>query len=456
MFEILEKIIRQSPWLESESLINQDFHINEAQKNKYIFKNKDFFALDFKSGVYILTGPRQIGKTTHLKYLIQSKINAENKSNFLYFNCDLLDKKSDIVDLVEKFLDNFPNKKWPTFIILDEITSIKDSILAIKYLIDQGLKNNIIYILTGSSAVNIKKTGEYLPGRRGAGQDFVFLPVTFRNFLKTQYPEINLNFLKNETVEKFYLRLSKKISLEKELNKYLISGGIPKIINNFLQDQYISLENFNIYKNWLISEVAKSGRKENFVKIIINRILNSMSHDVSYNAFTSDTGIGSHNTIYDYLTFLEDAFFIKQVYNFSFSEKKIYFKKNKKIYFTDTFLFWLFTWWIKADDKYYCNLNSDSVLKSKLIENLVFNRLNLIFKEVFFYKKTYEIDFICSNYAFECKYQNQISFSDIKELLKFPNKKFVICKNDFKLEKNVQFLPVSLFLLLPQEYFKKS
>jgi len=449
---ILEKIIHQSPWLENENLIKTDFHIQEAEKNKYVFRDEKFFNLKFLSGVYIITGPRQIGKTTHLKYLIKEKINPKNKGNFLYFNCDLLDKKSDIVDLVENFLKNFPDKKFSIFIILDEITSVPDSILAIKYLIDQGLKNNITYILTGSSAVNIKKTGEYLPGRRGNGQDFIFNPISFKNFLKAQYQKCDLNFSKNESLEKFYLRIKRQINLNQELDKYLITGGIPKIINNFLRDKNISLENYNTYKNWLTSEAAKNGRKEKIVKLIIERILYSVSADVSYNSFATDIGIGSHNTIYEYLNFLEESFFIKQIYNFSFQEKKINFRKNKKIYFTDPFLFWLFGWWIFADDKYYKNLKTNLILKSKLVENLVFNKLNLIFEEVFFYKKKYEIDFINKNFAFECKYQNKILFSELKELSKFPEKKFVITKNNLKLEKDIQFLPMDLFLLLPDKF----
>ena len=449
MANLLEKIYSSNPWLEDENLIENDLHIKELAENKHIFLNREFLDHKFSDGVYIATGPRQIGKTTHLKLLIRSKISAESRSGFLYFNCDLLETKSDVVDLVETYLKNFPSKKR-IFILLDEITSVKDSILGIKYLIDKGVKKNITYILTGSSTVEIKKTGEYLPGRRGRGIDFHFTPVSFKDFIKIQHENVDFERGKKENLEKYYARLGSRLSLARELDKYFFCGGIPRIINEYLAKKEIGLENLSLYRDWIISEIAKNGKRENVVRQILSRVLASITSDVSYNAFAQDSGLGSHNTVYEYLHFLEDAFVISQIYNYDFTQKKINFRKNKKIYLNDPFLFFLFGWWLDGKTPEDKSMFGDSILKSRIAENLVFLHLLKIFKEVHFSKNDDEIDFICGRAAYESKFQNKISAADYKNLAKFSGDKFVITKNTFDISDSVKLLPLELFLLLEE------
>lgn len=434
--------------------MSDDVHLKELDKTRYVFYNKAFLDYDFEDGVYVATGPRQIGKTTHLKLLIRNRINEKNKNNFLYFNCDILENKSDMIEMVEKYLKHF-DSLGRKYILLDEITAVKDGILAIKYLIDSGMKKDITYIVTGSSTVNIKKTGEYLPGRRGAGVDFHFGPVSFADFLAVQYPLKFHPFKAADALEKYFIDIKKNILLQKELDKYLICGGIPKVINDYLFNGNISLDSFYLYRDWIVSETAKNGKREQVIKIILERIISSIGSDVSYNSFASDSSIGSHNTVYDYLNFLEDAFVIRQVYNYDYHQKKMRLRKNKKFYLNDPFLFWLLRWWLEGDLASPSESMGDSMLKSRLIENICYSRLSSLFSDIYFYREKEEIDFIVKNMAWECKYQSRISAGDLGELLKFAGAKFVITKETFKISDGCQFLPVELFLLLPKKYFEK-
>lgn len=450
MTNLLEKIYASNPWFEDDQLIESDLHIKELADSKHVFLNREFLNHKFTDGVYIATGPRQIGKTTHLKLLIKQKIKVANKSNFLYFNCDLLETKEDVVDLVETYLKNFPSKKR-LFIALDEITSVKDSILGIKYLIDKGVKKNITYILTGSSTIEIKKTGEYLPGRRGGGIDFHFAPVSFKDFIKIQYSEIDFEFSKNESLEKYYARIKNKVSLAKKLDDYFFCGGIPRIINEYLKKKEVGLENLNLYRDWIASEIAKNGKRENVSKQILSRIANSITSDISYNSFAQDSGIGSHNTVYEYLNFLEDAFVVSQVYNYDYSQKKINFRKNKKIYLNDPFLFFLLDWWLNGKTPNIKATLEDSILKSRIAENLTFLHLKRVFNEVYFNRDGEEIDFICGRFAFEVKFQNKIASDDYRGLLKFTGDKLIVTKNTFDIGGKIKLLPLELLLLVDKE-----
>ena len=218
MSDLLTKIINQNPWLSDAKKIHEDSKLINLKKQSFIWHEEEFLNHSFGDGVYIITGPRQIGKSTHVKMLIQNKITAKNKENFLYFNCDILDNKKEVVDLVEIYCKNLPNRNNRIYIILDEVTSVKDSILGVKYLVENGYKNNITYILTGSSTINIRKTGEYLPGRRGKGIDFTFLPLTFSEVIFTLFPNVKseLNKAKNKALA--YHNIDQNIGIKKHFN----------------------------------------------------------------------------------------------------------------------------------------------------------------------------------------------------------------------------------------------
>ena len=78
----LDKIINQNPWLLDIDNIQDDIHLKRLKKYKLIYHEDNFLKHKFEDGVYIVTGPRQIGKSTHLKMLIANKINAKNHKNF--------------------------------------------------------------------------------------------------------------------------------------------------------------------------------------------------------------------------------------------------------------------------------------------------------------------------------------------------------------------------------------
>lgn len=439
----LEKIIKQSPWLMDHRAIEQDVHLARLKQFPLIHHEQSFLNYNFQDGVYIVTGPRQIGKSTHIKLLIQQKITEGTKNNFLYFNCDLLDKKQDIVAVVEEYLSQFPSH-YRRYLCLDEITSVHDSFLAIKYLVDHGYDSNLTYILTGSNTIHIQKTGEYLPGRRGKGIDFNFRPLSFKACVELIFPEVKTQSIHSE---KDFIALQQHINLTKTLYVYLKTGGFPRVINEYHMHNAITEDVFAIYRSWLTSEIAKSDKREYLAKMILERCLFSLGHEVSYHAFAQDTGIGSHNTIYDYLNFLESAHVLTVLYHFDIDQKKVNYRKNKKIYFNDPFIHAIIEAWLSGKPKQDYDYLQSPILKSKLIENLVFLKLASCFKNVYFYKGHNEIDFVTNRYCIEVKYQNRIILDDYKYLLTGSMPAILVTKQGFKKNDPVFLCPVEYFLL---------
>ncbi|UCH96197.1 MAG: ATP-binding protein [Candidatus Aminicenantes bacterium] len=459
MARFLNQIYEQNPWFKHHQNIDSDVHLERLKKYPYVWQETSFLNHPFADGVYFVYGIRQIGKTTHLKMLIKNNLHHHNAHNYFYFNCDFLDSKQDVVELVEEYLTHFADLSNRVFVILDEITSIPDSVLAIKYLIDSGKYKNITYILSGSSSVNIKKTGEYLPGRKGKGVDFIFYPLSFYDFMEMRKPGLKdvMHQVSPDTMERKYYEVISDFPLSETFDSYLVCGGIPRLINEFyMNDKNIDYEILEIYKSWIISEIIKNGKKEYIVKILLNRILESITSSVSYNAFLQDAGIGSHNTVHDYLDFLENAFIIKQVYHFDFFQKKVNYRKNKKIYFIDPFVSHLVDWWLNSRSKLSVDFLQSSILKSRIVENVVFNHLfKLQGNEVFFYKNNYEIDFVDRNDRMvEVKYRNKIVKEDFTNLSKIKTNrdKIVLSKNDFIFSDDVKVIPVDFYLLMAKKY----
>ena len=442
----LQMLTKQSPWLLNAELIRQDTHLTRLKQYPFVHHEVAFLNYKFDDGVYIVTGPRQIGKSTHLKMLIEQKITEKTKENFLYFNCDLLDKKQDIVEVVETYINHFGATTARRYSLLDEITSVKDSFLAIKFLVDSGHSHNLTYILTGSNTISIKKTGEYLPGRRGKGIDFHFLPLDFKHSLQLTHPDMEINLTLSSS-EKDFMTLNQIINLPKTLNDYLKTGGFPRVINEYHQKNRIDEDIFTIYRSWITSEIAKSDKKEYIAKGVLERSLLSLSSDTSYNAFAQDSGIGSHNTVYDYIDFFINAYVLSQIYHFDIHQKKINYRKNKKIYFNDPFIYAVIEAWLTGKPKQDYDYLIDPKPRSKLIENLVYLKLSHYFENIFYYKSNHEIDFVADTYFIEVKYQNKITKSDCKLLSEQQGKKIIVTKNLMKQENDILFIPIENFLL---------
>ncbi len=112
-------------------------------------------------GVITLRGPRQVGKTTFLKQLIRKLLqDGHNPQNIFYFSTDLVANEKELFSLIHNYIQFAPQGK--RFIFLDEITIVDRWEYAIKHVVDLGLAEDILFILTGSSSFDLRRGGERL------------------------------------------------------------------------------------------------------------------------------------------------------------------------------------------------------------------------------------------------------------------------------------------------------
>jgi predicted AAA+ superfamily ATPase len=456
-------LLEQNPWWQNNRVMEKDTHLLQLkkQKNDFSFEIEREINLN-KTGVYILRGPRQIGKTTLLKKLIKKLLVKHNGEEIFYFSFDIggIVNYGQIKEILTSYLNYYKNKKryW---IFFDEVTVIRDWALGIKIAYDLGLLKNTTIIITGSSSLDIKKGGERLPGRRNLGfeADLKMEPLSFTQIVKLL---LNIKIAKEDWPNPpfLYKKITKFVDKEAELKKlwqiYLISGGFPKAMNDMIEKKEVMDETYFTFYNSILGDWHKAGKKEGYLKELSFSLFEKNFEPVNWNLLTSSTTIGSHNTVFDYIETMNNLFLTQILYNLKslgFGNLKASFKKNKKIYFQDPLLFHILRSFALGSNAFFNN--SQDFIKenpAKLIETCILRTLREYFSEIYFWRNKLEIDFVSAyerkmKLAVEVKYQKHIVPQDLKGLEKTKGG-ILVCQDTLKFlpEKNILIIPAYLFL----------
>lgn len=437
----IKQITEQNPWWEDKEKINND------EKIKEVFSKKHKLIFPFEKGNFLIIGPRQVGKTTHLKLTLKNLIEKGfDPKRLLYFSCELLKNFEEIIEIV-RFSDSLI--KGEKYFFFDEITFIKDWQRAIKYILDSPLTEEKFFYITASSSIALRK--ETFPGRNIEIKNF--LPLTFRKFTQvfgTEKLKEKINSLKIEkiNIEEVYEKIKEIFFFFKEIselfNKYLKSGGFPRSMYELMEEDVIREETLEIYWKWLIADIAKIERSERITHSILIAILKNYGTRFSLNSIAKEMEIGSHVTIREYLEILENLFVLRNIFPFDFKKGVEIFRKMRKVYFIDPFLFTVFK-------KILTRRSIEVEEISKIIEGIVGEHLiRKLGKLHYLIAKTKkEIDFFLDKTAIEVKWQEKVSFRDFPHLINIENK-ILLSKSDldFLKKEKTLILPLPLFLVL--------
>lgn len=484
----------QNPWWKNPAVIRNDDKLKKFEDS--VFKWRPWLKGELKfdsDRIYTLRGPRQVGKTTLVKLIIRDLLKEiEHPQSIFYFTCDLVADEKELFEVLNLYLN------WAAafrlerkYIFLDEISSVRDWEKGLKYLVDTGALENASVVLTGSHSIDIKSSIERLPGRRGEGGgtlDKIFFPMRFSEYVEALDPDIKKFMEANDLIESS--KRQKIISnlfegkadllqntlllyqpeIDRLFDQYLITGGIPRSINEFFSKNKIDSSIYEIYIQSLIGDLARWNIPEMPVKQVLRSISGKLTTPISWRSITNETDIGAHVTVQKYATALEDSFVLNVLYPLDLPKKTASFKKDKKIYFQDPFIFHALYSWASGLTDYFESANlylSNPETKSKLVESVFHSHLVHFMYEkhpsdVFsphervFYLKTKgrkkEVDFVLKTdgnqlLGIELKYQSQINSSDYRGLTAF-KKGILISKDKYEISGKYATVPASLFLLL--------
>lgn len=292
-------------------------------------------------GIYLITGGRQIGKTTFLKQLILRLLSKKTApKNILFLTGEIIDTHHILRQIIDRFYDSSSSHQY---LIIDEVNYIPDWDKSVKYLADSGILEKTTVILTGSDSQIIQTAMKRFAGRRGKADktDFIFSPLSFKEFAVLKNKEIAPPCSKiiNTPLTDKLPEYSQSHSLLNELfYEYLLHGGYLPAINEYAQKNTLSASTMNTYIHWIIGDILKYNKSEHHLHEILRGIEMTYSTPVSWNSLSKHLSIEHHQTVSDYCHILSSThvLHIQQ----AIQEHKLTGapKKNRKLYFRDPFI----------------------------------------------------------------------------------------------------------------------
>ncbi|MEE1291482.1 MAG: ATP-binding protein [Spirochaetota bacterium] len=260
--------------------------------------------LDSKIGkgkVLLLIGPRQVGKTTLLKNMLES-VSTEKKVQF--WNCDESDVRQFLSEANSAKLKSFIGNS--DFIVIDEAQRVKDIGLTIKLLHDSF--PNVQLAVTGSSSLDLSNS--------------INEPLTGRKFEYNLFP-FSTNELVNHT---------SMLEEMRQLQNHLVYGFYPDVVNNPGEEKEILT---NIVNSYLYKDVFEFQdiRKSSVIEKLVQALALQVGSEVSFNELGNLLGIDSI-TVQRYVDLLEKAYVIFHIRSYSRNVRNEL-KKSIKIYFYD-------------------------------------------------------------------------------------------------------------------------
>ncbi len=343
------------------------------QREHYIAGVRPFYESDL---IKIITGIRRCGKSVIMEQIIKEI--GENTDNIIYLNFE--DKKvsaniTDAEKLIAYVEDN--KKDGKCYLFFDEIQTLDGWQDACKTL---RLYNYSLFI-TGSNSKLL--SGEFTKELSGRYVAFRVRP-----------------FIYKEIVE-----YCKELGKEASVTDYLVWGGFPKRFefnSAEAQSRYLNDLDDTIVINDLIRRYKI--RKESLFGSLVNFILRSNSRIFSANSIRDyikqEHTSCSVNTIMKYLGYLEEAYIIESVKQYSPKTKKEL-SYYSKIYNADV-----------CFNSIRCMNNRFDLTHN--LENIVYNELIYMGYEVYVYNNNgKEIDFLASKGAKQ--YYVQVAYSVAEE-----------------------------------------
>lgn len=361
--------------------------MNDDAIKEYLsdFQSKEFpkiirrkLALPYSTKIISIIGPRRAGKTYLLYQKMQELMNKSiKKESIVYLNFE--DPRlvgvtfKEVRDILKIHWQLYPeSKNGKLCVFIDEPQNIENWETAVRGLHDEGFQ----LFLTGSSSKLLSK--EIATSLRGRTLSYLLLPFSFEEFLEAKNARFNINGLSS----------MKKANLLQLLDEYFTFGGYPEVVLE--QDKEIKLNTLKEYFNLVVyRDIIERNNVRNsaLIKWLTKSIVSSFSKEYSihkiYLSLKSQGFKVSKNTLYSYLSLLEDSNFAIPLQKFKYSIRKKELGLNK-VYLCD------------AGFAEVVGLTND---KGKRLENTIFLELlrkSKALTEIYYWKNQQqeEVDFV--------------------------------------------------------------
>lgn len=293
------------PHLKTLSLAPFKFEINFGLKK-----------LPRESGVLLIRGARQYGKSTWLEQQIATTVKEFGPGSALYLNGDILLNKEHLVSEIRSVTQFFHPKTSVKRLFIDEVTAIKDWEKALKYVIDMGELKDVLVITTGSKAADLRRGSERLPGRKGrlTRTNYIFTPISYLEF-------------KEQCGEKLG---------SKTLSSYILSGGSPIAACELAQTGKLPEYVIESVSDWILGEFTASGRTRSALLSVIKTLFEFGTNPVGQAKLARESGLANNTVAQGYIALLQDLLVLCPAYPIDGNTGKPIWRQPCKYHFVNT------------------------------------------------------------------------------------------------------------------------
>lgn len=339
------EILRQNRWWSEPGWREADPHLRElrAQPQRLPAPVTERIELE-EPGIHTLRGPRQVGKSTALKLLVERALEQRAARRVAYLALDLLEDRP-LAELAATIVraKELAASSESMILLLDEVTVVNGWQTAIKALWDDGTLREDVVVCTGSSAVDLHRgAAERLPGRRGSGGDHALFPHSFATFASAldeaipPTPQLSIEALVSEHGREA-LRDARLLGprLEVAFERYLAFGGLPHAIAEACTgERNPSERTLAVSHDTLLREVQRRGASRAAAHALLERLIRSLGSALSWTSLAQDMAV-TPPTARSYVEFLAASYQLLPVYTWRADSGAPALGRDKKVYFAD-------------------------------------------------------------------------------------------------------------------------
>ena len=472
--QLLKILYTHNPWWESRK-----HQVPEKKRSEY----GHLWQTMRDKQVTAIIGPRRVGKSVLMQQLIKQLIDENvNSKNIFSAQLDepLFEMETNLLiarllDIYSKYIlkRDLADVSEKIYVFLDEIQHVEKWSETLKSYYDKGYP--IKFVISGSSAAGITLgSSESLAGRISLN---VVMTLSFIDYLR--FREANSEFddlteglhenfmlsvvkgdisLLSKALEEFLPRIiPKQGRIESLLSEYMIKGGYIELVNQADYSkcsQYLKdLLQLVIYKD--LVKVFGIRNPKNIEDLLL--YLSNHSAELSSEASISQKLGLKQETISEYLSYLEEVFFISRCLLYSTNRAK-QLRNPRKVYISDTGIRNV------LNGTYSPAALTDARDVGLMAETTAHNHIGrLSFQagayqsKCFYWKNGGEVDNVLVHgnkpMPVEVKYQNEIKAEDAKSCLAFMDENsspfgIVITKNNLSFKEKIAYIPLWCFLLM--------
>jgi predicted AAA+ superfamily ATPase len=337
----------RSVWWRGDGWQDDDADLREAGEAPFLYEPRPLAGLH-PPGLYVLRGPRRVGKSVEVKRAIAATIAAGANPRLVFFcSCDGLSAQ-DVRRLIAVGQQDTATLDGERYWFLDEITAVNGWAAAIKELRDgDATFRRSCVVLSGSSARDLREATKALAGRRGeiSDSDRLLLPMDFRSFCLSTgrfdgLPQASLRPMDVLTSagEDAVSDLSPFFSdLDHAWQAYLRIGGFPRAVRDFVEGADVSEGFARALWEVIAGDAFQStAMGDGEVAAFLERLTIGLAAPLNASAVARDVGLSDHHRVDDRIDALNFALMAWRCHQARGELPNL--RAQEKVYFVDPLL----------------------------------------------------------------------------------------------------------------------